>query len=80
MEWLRHEIELPSEPSTPGTIQVTPGGDPIILGPDGPTIGGYPKIGFVVQADLGRGGQLRPGDPVRLEEVTLAEARGLTRL
>lgn len=60
---LRHAgpATLPSEPACPGAIQVPDGGTPIVLMPDGPTIGGYPKIAVVFSADLGRLAQLRPG-------------------
>src|SRR5262249_43122301 len=47
------------------------------LGPDGPTIGGYPKIAVVVDADLDRLGQLRPGDLISFEQVDLVTARAL---
>jgi antagonist of KipI len=70
-----HSIELASEPSVFGAVQITPSGEPIVLGPDGPTIGGYPKIAVVIHADLDRIGQLRPGDRVSFEHVTLDEAR-----
>ena len=70
-----HTIELRSEPACPGTIQVTPNGTAIVLGPDGPTIGGYPKIAVVCSADLDRIGQLRPGDSIDLTEITLDQAR-----
>jgi allophanate hydrolase subunit 2 len=69
--------ELPSEPSCMGVVQVTPSGEPIILGPDGPTIGGYPKIGVVISADLDRVGQLAPGAPVVFELVSAATAAEL---
>lgn len=72
---LRHDIELPSEPQCVGAIQITPDGTPIIIGPDGPTIGGYPKAGVVISADIGRLAQLRPGDVLHLEPVTLEAAR-----
>ena len=62
--------ERPSEPACPGAIQVTNDGSLIILGPDGPTIGGYRKIGVVCSADLGALGQLRPGGEVLFQEVT----------
>lgn len=58
--------ELPSEPMLPGAIQVPAGGDPIVLGPDGGTTGGYPVIAVVLDEDLDLLGQLRPGDAVRL--------------
>jgi 5-oxoprolinase (ATP-hydrolysing) subunit C len=71
--------ERPSEPAVLGAIQLPPGGEPIILGPDGPTIGGYPKIAYVASADLDRLAQLRPGDPVLFQSVTYNEARELAR-
>lgn len=72
---LAHTIELPSEPQCPGVIQVPPSGLPIILGPDGPTLGGYPKIAVVIDADLDRVGQLQPEDAVRFVPISLEGAR-----
>lgn len=68
------ERELVSEPVCPGAIQVTRDGQCIVLGVDGQTIGGYPKIAQVIQADLDRLAQLRPGALVRFRKVELAEA------
>ena len=70
-------MELPSRPTAVGTIQVTPSGMPILLGPDGPTIGGYPQAAVVARVDLDRLGQLPPGAEVRFEAVSLEEAREL---
>jgi len=78
-ESLRHGVELTSEPASLGAIQVTPGGVPIVLGPDGPTIGGYPKVAVVCSADLDRVGQWRPGDTVCLCLVSPGEARTAAR-
>lgn len=66
--------ELSSEPVCPGTVQVTNNGQCIVLGIDGQTIGGYPKIAHVIQADLDRLGQLRPNQRIQFLPVTLAEA------
>jgi allophanate hydrolase subunit 2 len=44
--------ELTSEPACVGAIQLTPSGQLIIIGPDGPTIGGYPKVAVLCTADL----------------------------
>ncbi|MCC6417325.1 MAG: biotin-dependent carboxyltransferase family protein [Gemmataceae bacterium] len=66
--------ELVSEPVCPGAVQVTRDGQCIILGIDGQTIGGYPKIAQIIGADLDALGQLRPGDEVCLVRVTLEEA------
>jgi biotin-dependent carboxylase-like uncharacterized protein len=69
--------QLVSEPVCPGSIQVTGDGQCIVLGVDGQTIGGYPKIVQVISADLDKLGQLRPGDAVRFEPVTLPQATAL---
>jgi antagonist of KipI len=71
--------ELVSEPVCPGAIQVTRDGQYIILGVDGQTIGGYPKIAQVISADLDILGQLRPGDEVFFVAATLEEAERLSR-
>jgi biotin-dependent carboxylase-like uncharacterized protein len=71
--------ELTSEPVCPGSVQVTRDGQCIVIGVDGQTIGGYPKIAQVVTADLDKLGQLRPDDVVRFRSVTLAEAERLYR-
>jgi 5-oxoprolinase (ATP-hydrolysing) subunit C len=61
--------ELVSEPVAPGAVQITNDGKPIVLGVDGQTIGGYPKVAHVIAADLDALGQLRPGDEVRFRLV-----------
>ncbi len=66
-----------SEPMVFGAIQITVGGEPIVIGPDGPTIGGYAVAAVVVEADRDRLGQLKPGDCVRFELVSLDVARRL---
>jgi antagonist of KipI len=71
--------ELVSEPVAPGAVQVTNDGLPIVLGVDGQTIGGYPKVAHVVRADLDLLAQLRPGAAVRFQRVTLDEAEAAAR-
>jgi biotin-dependent carboxylase-like uncharacterized protein len=66
--------EMISEPVCPGSVQITREGQPIILGVDGQTIGGYPKIAVVIDADLDALGQLRPGDRVVFEAVEYSAA------
>ena len=66
--------EMVSEPVCPGSVQVTREGQPIVLGVDGQTIGGYPRIAHVIRADLDRLGQLRPGDRVSFTFVAPEEA------
>jgi antagonist of KipI len=69
--------ELLSTAVAPGTIQVPPDGQPIVLLADAQTIGGYPQAGHVITADLPLVAQLRPGDHVRFTEVSIAEAQKL---
>lgn len=69
--------ELVSAPVAPGTIQVPPDGQPIVLLADAQTIGGYPQIAHVITVDLPLVAQLRPGYRVRFTEVSLEEAQAL---
>jgi biotin-dependent carboxylase-like uncharacterized protein len=71
--------ELVSEPVCPGAVQVTSDGQCIILGVDGQTIGGYPKIAQVISADLDKIGQLRPNDRIHFIRVTMDEAEAAYR-
>ncbi|HEY1189753.1 MAG TPA: biotin-dependent carboxyltransferase family protein, partial [Gemmata sp.] len=75
----RRAGELVSEAVAPGAVQVTNDGLPIVLGVDGQTIGGYPKIAHVIRADLDRLAQLRPGARVRFVPVSLSEAEEAAR-
>jgi antagonist of KipI len=69
--------ELLSSVVVPGTVQVPPDGQPIVLMADAQTIGGYAQIAHVITVDLPLVAQLRPGDAIRFETVTLAEAHRL---
>lgn len=69
--------ELASETVMPGTVQVPPAGQPILLLGDCQTIGGYPKIAHVITVDLPVAAQLRTGDQVRFQEIEMAEAHRL---
>lgn len=61
--------QIPSEPVLVGSIQVPPSGLPIVTMRDGPTVGGYPKIGVVDPGDLSWLAQCRPGIEVRFRPV-----------
>ena len=71
------ERDLLSEAVAPGTIQVPPNGQAILLLGDCQTIGGYPKLAHVISVDLPAAAQLRAGDKVRFAEVPLATAHQL---
>ncbi len=75
----RRPGELVSEAVAPGAVQVTNDGLPVVLGVDGQTIGGYPKVAHVIRADLDLLGQLRPGTAVRFVRVTIEEAEAAAR-
>ncbi len=54
-----------SAPMVCGAIQVPPSGEPIVLGPDHPTTGGYPVVAVIATADLGSFFMRGPGASVR---------------
>jgi len=58
----------------PGTIQVPPGGQPIVSFIEGQTIGGYPRIAHVISADQHRLGQLQANDRLNFERIDTATA------
>jgi urea carboxylase len=62
-----------------GTIDFT-GDMPVILGPDGPSLGGFVCPATIVQAELWKIGQLKPGDLVRFRAISLEQAREMERL
>jgi biotin-dependent carboxylase-like uncharacterized protein len=66
-----------SAPVAPGTVQLPPSGDPIVLLADAQTMGGYPRLGHVIAADLPRLAQLRPGDNVRFQSCDMQTATRL---
>ena len=68
---------IKSEGLVRGAIQVPADGSPIIMLSDHGTIGGYPKIGVVISADLDRIGQLIPGSILNFKEVSLEEAQNI---
>ncbi len=58
-----------------GSIQIPQDGQPIVMGPDHQTTGGYPKIGTVLSSDMDLLAQLRPGDSISWQPVSVDEAR-----
>jgi len=70
--------DIASEAVAFGTIQLPPDGNPIVLMADRQTIGGYPRIGEVASVDLPLLAQLKPGDTLTFERLTLGDAQGLS--
>ncbi|MDX1953136.1 MAG: urea carboxylase [Verrucomicrobiota bacterium] len=61
-----------------GTIDFT-GDMPIILGPDGPSLGGFVCPATIIRADRWIMGQLRPGDTIRFIPIDLPDAERAER-
>ncbi|MEM1108140.1 MAG: hypothetical protein AAGH99_05550 [Planctomycetota bacterium] len=65
--------EITSGPVADGTVQLTPAG-PLVLMRQRPTLGGYPRIGTVIDVDIDRLAQYAPGHVVRWRCVSVEEA------
>nr|WP_281459463.1 urea carboxylase [Pseudomonas sp. P13] len=84
-EWVRadggeaglHPSNIHDNPYAIGAVDFT-GDMPVILGPDGPSLGGFVCPVTVIEADLWQLGQLKAGDRVRFVPVDLKTARSLT--
>ncbi len=74
---LKEKFSMISSATLPGTIQLPANGQPIVLMQDGQTTGGYPRIGKVIEADLGRLAQIAPKGNLHFRMVNEREARQL---
>ncbi|HEV3104744.1 MAG TPA: urea carboxylase [Trinickia sp.] len=85
-EWTRedggeaglHPSNIHDNPYAVGAIDFT-GDMPVILGPDGPSLGGFVCPVTIIEADLWQIGQLKAGDKVRFVPVDIATARAAAR-
>ena len=83
-EWTResggeaglHPSNIHDNPYAVGAVDFT-GDMPVILGPDGPSLGGFVCPVTVIEADLWQLGQLKAGDRVSFVPVDVATARAL---
>nr|MDQ3036083.1 allophanate hydrolase subunit 2 family protein [Myxococcota bacterium] len=66
-------------PMIAGAIELPPSGEPIVLGPDHPTTGGYPVVAVIARVDLGRFHAIALGREVRFGSVDAQSARALWR-
>jgi antagonist of KipI len=71
---LRSATEVVTQATWRGTVQVPPGGQPIVLLADHQATGGYPRIAEVIAADTALLAQLPPGTGFRFLPVDLAAA------
>ena len=85
-EWVResggeaglHPSNIHDNPYAIGAVDFT-GDMPVILGPDGPSLGGFVCLVTIIEADLWQLGQLKAGDKVRFAPVDIATARELAQ-
>ncbi len=73
-------VEILSEPTCLGTVQVPNDGTPIALMADHQTTGGYPKIAEIAGVDIPGLAQLAPGGRLRFVRCTLEEAQAARRV
>ncbi len=74
-----HGHNIVSDGTVNGSIQVPGNGAPIVLMPDRPTTGGYPKIATVISADFGSFAQIPAGSGFRFKAVSMTEAQDAAR-
>ena len=80
-EWVRedggeaglHPSNIHDNAYAIGTLDLT-GDQPILLGPDGPSLGGFVCAVTTAKGELWKIGQLHPGDKVRFQLLSLEEA------
>ncbi|HEV7808917.1 MAG TPA: urea carboxylase [Solirubrobacteraceae bacterium] len=71
-----HPSNIHDTPYSVGAVDFT-GDVPIVLGPDGPSLGGFVCPATVVTAERWKLGQLRPGDRVRFVAVSEDDAAAM---
>lgn len=71
---LQHADSLKSHAVLPGTVQLPPGGLPVILLADAQTTGGYPRIAKIIEADLWKLAHIPVGQQIKLVPCKIDEA------
>jgi antagonist of KipI len=74
---LKEKIEMVSTAVCKGLVQLLPGGQTIALMADCQTVGGYPRIAKIIEVDMIICSQLKPGDEINFEMVSIEEAEQL---
>lgn len=73
-----HPSNIHDSPYPVGGVMIS-GGTPVVVGPDGPSLGGFVMPAVVIGADRWRLAQCRPGDRLRLLPVSPQEAEEAAR-
>ena len=76
VEHIDRDSQLPSEGAYRGAVQVPPSGEPVLFLADHPVTGGYPVVAVVVDADVDKAAQVRPGQLVRFRWRPSSSRRG----
>ncbi|CAN5663373.1 biotin-dependent carboxyltransferase family protein [soil metagenome] len=63
------DAQILSAPLSVGTLQVPPGGKPIVILRDGPTVGGYPRLAILNADEVSRFTQCAPGTKTRFQLI-----------
>lgn len=75
IERISNDRERLSEGTAMGSMQIPANGQPLLLGKDRGTIGGYPILAHVIRADWPKMAQFVPGDPVQFRLVDPEQAK-----
>ncbi len=67
-------LEIASQGMMLGTVQLPASGEPIIMMAEHQTTGGYPRLAEVIRSAQTKLAQLKPGQQIRFNQVTLNEA------
>ncbi|THC99590.1 hypothetical protein EYZ11_000959 [Aspergillus tanneri] len=84
-EWARstggeaglHPSNIHDSPYSIGSVSFT-GDEAVILTADGPSLGGFVVFAVVVEAEMWKLGQMRPGDYLQFSLISVEEAQNLT--
>lgn len=72
-------VDMVSEPTLYGSVQIPPSGKPVVLMADCGTSGGYPKIATLASVDRGLLAQKGPGAELYFEAISVQQAQSLLR-
>jgi antagonist of KipI len=73
----KNAAELLSVAVMPGTMQVSPDGQILLLMADAQTTGGYPRIGQLAAVDLHLAAQYQPGKEYHFRQISIEQAEQL---
>ncbi len=75
----KNKADIISDGLSRGAVQVPGSKKPIIMMSDCQTTGGYAKIGYIIKEDIDKLAQLKPGNKVEFEKISINEAQKIYR-